>query len=336
MNKQNGLIMAAMALSLVSPLYAAEIPVTISGLVEVKADAVEDYAGVSSSDIVLSKVEMGVDAKINDRISAHVAFLHEENATDFRLEEGTISLQLNDATVFTAGRLFVPFGSFDTNMVSDPLTKMLGETSETAIVLDMASGKFSGSLYSFNGDADVTPSINNNSLSFGAGIGYATDNLSLGASYISNLAESKSLQNPGGALASAVAGMGVNLGWHMNRISIIAEHVAALDSFATTDELNRVDGAPFVAPVTEQSPSASNLELAFDTGSATIAAAYQMSQEAAFIGLPESAASVAVSFDVLDAANVGVEYIRTEDYSVANGGSGMSASAFTVKLAVEF
>jgi hypothetical protein len=284
---------------------------------------------------------MAVDAKLNERVSATIALLYEEDdaafdGATFGLDEAYVTAQLNNITALVAGRMFVPFGSFESNMLSDPLTLQLGETAETAIMLDMASGSVYGSLYTFNGDAEETSAApNNDTLSFGANLGFANDNVTLGASYISNLADSDFLQNPGipGSLSAAVAGYGVNLGWRLNNFSLIAEYLAAAEEFTNGDVLG--DGGAFTVANREQ-PTASNVELAFDTGRATIAVAYQITEEALFLGLPETATSIAVSFDLMEGAGIGIEYISNEDYSVADGGTGETETAFTVQLAVEF
>jgi hypothetical protein len=341
MTKQNGLIAAAVALTLSAPVYAAEV--TVSGVVEVEASSVENYDGETSTDVVLATAAMAVDAKLNERVSATLALLYEEDDVAFDgatlgLDEGYVTVQMNNTTALVAGHLYVPFGSFESNMVSDPMTLVLGETSETAIMLDMASGNVFGSLYTFNGDAkETTTSPDNDTLSFGANAGFANDDFSIGASYISNIADSNTLQDPGfsNTLDSAVPGMGVNLAWNINNFSVIGEYLAATQSFENGDVLGAADGTA-VTVANAEKPTASYVELAYNTGVATIAVAYQMTEEALFLGLPETATSIAVSFDLMEGAGVGIEYISNEDYSVADGGTGETETAFTVQLAVEF
>lgn len=293
-----------------SPLAAAENPITISGAAEVEANMSEDYAGASTADIVVATAAFVVDAQINDSVSAHLAFLYEEDAaafdgSTFVLDEATVTLQFNTATSLSAGRMYVPFGSFESNMVSDPLTLDLGETSETAIMVGMESSNISGSLYTFNGDTDETSATDNGALSFGGNITYSTDTLWMGAGYISNIADSDGIQDDSVPFTvdSAVAGMGVNFGMKINSFTLLVEHVAAMESFTNGDLGGGVTN--------EETPTASNVE-------------------AAFLGLPETATSVAVSFDVMEGAGVGVEYRTSEDYA------GDDDSTFTLQLAVEF
>ncbi len=51
----------------------------------------------------------------------------------------------------TAGQIYVPFGAYETNLVSDPLTLEIGETRETALQGGFVRGGFNGSVYVFNG-----------------------------------------------------------------------------------------------------------------------------------------------------------------------------------------
>ena len=330
MKKQNGFIAAAVAAALCTPVYATDV--TISGAVEVEAAMAEDFAGAKTTDIVVATAAIGVEAVVNDRVTATVNFLYEEDDTPFDVDEAFVTLQLNKMSAVTAGRMIVPFGTFDSNMVSDPLTLELGETSETALLVGMDNGNLTGSVYTFNGDVDDDAEIakgDNAALSFGASLGLATDNLSVGASYISNIAETGALEGVGTNVESSVTGMGLSLGYTMGNFSVIAEHVAAMDSFAVSDLGGATAG--------EEKPAATNVEVAFGLNNgATIAAAYQVTSDTVFLGLPENVASVAVTFDAMENVGMGIEYATSEDYAIADGGTGESANAFTVQLAVEF
>ncbi len=345
MKKQNGLIAAAVAAALCSPVYAADV--TVSGAVEVEAAMAEDYAGVKTSDIIVATAAVGVNAQLNNRASATVNLLYEGDdaafeGTTFGLDEAYITVQMDKMSALTAGRMYVPFGTFDSNMVSDPQTLELGETSETALMLGSTGRNFSGSVYTFNGDVEEDAEIakgDNAALSYGANLAFSNDNLSMGASYISNIAESGALEAAGTNVKSAVAGYAVSFGFTSGNVSVIAEHVAALDSFKNGD-LGTFDhdGDPLTAEVNnisnEEQPRATNVEVAIALASgSTIAAAYQVTSETAFLGMPKYVTSVAVSFELMKDVNMGIEYASMEDFKV-NGSE--TATAFTAQLAVEF
>ena len=103
---------------------------TISGTIEVEASAWDGDSG-EGSDIKLAKVELGFDAHLNQYTHGHLLFLYEEGEEDdrIRVDEATITIA-NPAVspaFFRAGRMYVPFGKFETNMVSDPLTLEIAE-----------------------------------------------------------------------------------------------------------------------------------------------------------------------------------------------------------------
>ena len=53
------------------------------------------------------------------------------------------------------GRQFLPFGVFDTRMISEPLTLEVGETNEIAWNLGWGSGALQAAVFGFNGDGGL-------------------------------------------------------------------------------------------------------------------------------------------------------------------------------------
>ena len=89
-------------------------------------------------------------------------------------DDGTIALA--DAFVTYApggglsaamGQQTLPFGVYDTNLVSDPLTKELGETALTSLVLGGEAAPFGWSLFTYYVDDEETID------GFGVGLGTA-------------------------------------------------------------------------------------------------------------------------------------------------------------------
>ena len=138
--------------------------VSMSGLIEVEAATTDNEELTDSSknghasDISVAKVELGIDATVNNWTEAHLLLLWEESSSDNNLtiDEATITIGNNDVTpwFFTAGRTVTPFGAFETNLVSDPLTLSIGETKETIVMLGYEHNGFTASAYAFNGDLD--------------------------------------------------------------------------------------------------------------------------------------------------------------------------------------
>jgi len=168
--------------------------VEISGLIEVEAFISEPESGDSESDITLATVELGIASDITSNLSAEVIFLFEEDETDLEIDVAQFTYAFANTPIsITAGQLYVPFGSFETSLVSDPLTLELGETRETAFKLNYEQGAIAGSLYIFNGD--VSRDGGNDIENWGANISYTHNDLNIGIGYINNLGDSDAIQD---------------------------------------------------------------------------------------------------------------------------------------------
>lgn len=202
-----------------------------------------------SSDISLSKAELGLDADLTKYVSGRVLFLWEEDDNESVIvDEGYILLGGKDdmPAWIKAGKLYVPFGNFETNMISDSLPLELGETRESALVagFDHKSG-FNASVYAFNGDCNVDED-DDNIRDFGAKIGYLMEgedlSIDLGISYINNLFTSNGLKDATGKetekaaetgfsvkLSDKVPGMSLHAAAKAGGLSIFGEYTAMLD-----------------------------------------------------------------------------------------------------------
>ena len=159
-------------MSLTVPFTSQAATATVSGLLEAEMSFADSYTGQSSSDIVLATAEISIDAEITEWISGHVSLLHEEDETDLEVDEGYIQYGNSFLSSFSvqAGQIYVPFGNFATNMISDPLTLEIAETRESAVVATYESGIVM-SIYLFNGDLLETGGDNTLD-NFGVNLGY--------------------------------------------------------------------------------------------------------------------------------------------------------------------
>lgn len=329
----------------------------ISGVIEVEAGHVSPYEGDNESDIVLATFELGISAQINDWVEATAALLYEQDETDLEVDVAFITIANTDATplFLTAGQTYVPFGAFETNLVSDPLTLEIGETRETVVEVGFAAGDFLGSVYVFNGDNKIKGE--NKIGSWGANLGYAHEAedraWAFGAGYINDLGDSDSLgetinDNRVAALEAQIAegidtrgysvdprerigGWTVNAGATLGQFNIIGEYLSATDAF-DMDSLGFEDAGA--------KPSAWNVEVGFSfpvMGRESVAAvAYQGTREALALELPESRWLVGWSVEIFDRTSVSLEWAHDSDYSKSDGGTGESGDTLTAQLAVEF
>lgn len=326
----------------------------ISGLLEAEYGTGDDFEGASSSDIVLATVEIAVDAEISEWFSGHIVLLHEEDDTPFEVDQGYITYGNSFLSAFSIsiGQQYLPFGVFETNLVSDPLTLEIGETRESAIVFAY-DGSLYASFYLFNGE--LNESGGDDSVDgMGFNLGYAFEgesmNFDVGVSYISNMKDADGLAGsiieyreaaneavPDSFPAPEevdeyIAGFGGHLILEWGSFIFISEFIAAMDNF-DADEL---------AP-NQRKPSATNLEFAYNF-SDDFGIAFAMQNTVDMGGyapdfasyLPESRISFGLSYALDEKTGLGIEYAMDEDYSSSDGGTGESASTFTVQLATEF
>ena len=127
--------------------------------VETNADRLNDGANGSSastSDILLSTAALTMDVRANAHVSGRAVLQYEEGVEDDHvfLDEGIIFLSGKENCPYAvkAGRMYVPFGRFESHFVSDPLTLTLGETSDTALVADYGINFLNLALGGFRSD----------------------------------------------------------------------------------------------------------------------------------------------------------------------------------------
>jgi len=317
--------------------------VEIGGVVEVEAGYNDSDTGDSSSDIVVATAEIGIAAQINDWVASEITLLYEEDETELEIDVATISIADPDGPWFvSAGQQYVPFGTYETNLVSDPLTLEIGETRETAILAGVESGGLSGGVYIFNGDLEE----NGDSAidAFGAFAAYAQESESaaftVNIGYVSDIGDSNGLQETVQENIDAVmidysdqvSGVTIDAMLSTGPFTFIVEFTSATDSFHVDELAFKGDGAE---------PSAFNVEAGYSFmlagRDATIALAYQETGEAVALGLPQQRVAAAISVGVMDNTTLSFEWAHDDDYSTSDGGTGESGGdTVTAQLAVEF
>ncbi len=308
--------------------------VDFSGVVEVEGSASQDFAGVNESNFELATVELGFVGKMSDWASAHITLLYEEGGDDKVLvDDAHIILGNTDKfpLYLDAGRQYVPFGNFTTNMISDPLTVEIAETQETALQIGFKAAGAYGSVFAFNGDTNEGGG-DSQIEQFGANIGYALErdsfSLDIGMSYMNSIGDSDGLgdilEEKDLLTADYVDGIGAYAITHIGPVSLIGEYITALDDIG--------NGTNF-------QPMAFNIETGYDFNirglESTVAVAYQGTDDMAGY-LPESRFLGSFAIGIFPGTTFAVEWAHDKDYDKADGGTDESADAFTAQLAYEF
>nr|WP_320115835.1 LbtU family siderophore porin [uncultured Desulfuromonas sp.] len=324
--------------------------ITLSGLIEIEA-AYESFdfddpgeSDEDSSDIVLATVELGVDVDLVKHVSGHILLLWEEDDTEpMDVDEAFITLDGEDVLplYLTAGKMYVPFGDFSSNMISDPLTLELGETRESAVLVGFDVNGMYGSIYAFNGDIEEADDDDNHVDNFGVTVGYAMENdsmtLDAGICYINNLLDSDGLgdsydesveeaDEAGSVLElnDYVGGFGAHIVAELGSLNLIAEYIGAIDDIEYL-----VDGVK----VEEDAIRSWNLEAGYSFElmgkEAIVAAAYQGTDNAGDF-LPESRYMACIGAGIFDYTSLALE-IAHDEYETDD-----EADIITAQLAIEF
>lgn len=311
--------------------------VSVSGAVEIEAAAGEDYDGTNSNGLETATVDVAFAAEVNDWVSADVALTMGDESV-IEVDEAILTLAPPDTPLSLAfGRQGLPFGVYESNLLSDALAKEIGDTGEDAAVLGVELGGVSASGFLFKGGldrkADDTAEVRN--LGFAIGYAMESDEVSIGLnlSWINDIGESDTIEEaiadsvgddmvPGGA-ASVMATFG--------GMTVTAEYVTALDDFKDDELAFKGSGAR---------PSAWGVEAAYGWEmygrGATAAFAWHGSSEAQGLELPGSRFLVGFSVEFADGLGLSLEWATDRDYGTGDGGTGKTSSKATAQLAAEF
>jgi hypothetical protein len=303
--------------------------IELHGLVELEAVYNKPEGGDESSDLALATVELGLDIQATDYLSGHILLLWEEGETEpVDLDEAVIRLTYprplwGITAGFTGGKMYVPFGKFNSYMISDPLTLDLGETNQSAGLLTLEGEKWSLQAGAFSGETD-THGDNDTIDGWVAALEIQpTERFGFGASLISDLAESDiELVADEALYGESVMAASAWISYRIGQFGLEAEYVTALDRFEP--EL-----AGF-SDLTGDRPEAWNLELAWmPTDRWQVAGRYEQAND---FQDDVTRYGTTVSYGLFEHAVLAVEYLHSD----AKGPDADPDHTVTAQLAFEF
>ncbi len=307
--------------------------VLLSGLLEVEAEyealRAEEGEDRKSSDLKLATFELGLDVDAIRYVHAHALLLWEEDETEpVDLDEGFVTLGAEEdfPGYLTAGRLYVPFGVFESHFISDPLTLELGETRESAVLVGYEDDLLGAALGAFRGEvgkAGTDPRVNN----LVAALNLApVEGLTLGGSWITDIAEGAGFSDliPEGEVEEFVGGVSAYFILELGPLVLNAEYLGALKSF---EEIPDPEGKG--TELEGKEPKAWNTELTWAfVADWEASARYEGSDE--FPGFPENQGGFCLSWGCFPNTTVSAEYLYGE-YE-----NGDQRNLTTAQLAFEF
>jgi len=198
-----------------------------SALIEVEGFAAKS-GGESESDLTLATVELTLDAEIVEGITGHLGLLWEEDDTETQnLDEGYITFGATEAIPFyaKAGKMYLPFGNFESAFIGDPLTLEMAEINESAGLIGYGNDWVDVNAGAFNGNGDDTVKNAFASITF-----TPVENLVFGAYWLSNLLETDGFETNA---FESVGGAGAFVNARLGSVSFNAEVVTALEEITT-------------------------------------------------------------------------------------------------------
>lgn len=308
------------------------------------------------SDLVLASFEVGLDAEINRYTQAHVTLKYQEDDNEaFNVDEGTITFGGTDEThgiYLMVGKYCPHFGELNSYFVSSPLTAQVFETGETALQIGVEQDWFSSSLGVFHGNVNEQFETENTINGFFADLNLHNpeDTLNgwsflLGASYLSNVADSDTLEgqindiNTDTAIndiADYVNGVAAYLVAKYGIFGFGVEYITALDDFRAGEMSYALDRNGVTRST---KPSAWNLELALSPKEDLQFGIKYEGTNDLFGLLPEHQYGAFASWNPFKNTTLSGEYLRgiyDENNQNANGLTEDDRDLFTIQLAVEF
>jgi len=167
--------------------------VSVSGLIEVEAGyALERDTQDRDSDafdLSLDEIRLGLDIQVNTWASGSVAFSYQEEIDDPELDEATINLTYK-LLRSRIGRQFLPLGLQRTELVSDPLIRLFGETRGTALLIGIENELLSASGFLLRSAYNDQAEVQNRLRDWGGQLKLTlAERFELGSAYLNDLAE---------------------------------------------------------------------------------------------------------------------------------------------------
>lgn len=342
----------------------------LSGNVEALGQNINGFNNNNHSDLNLSNAELDMQARISTWVTGFMSFVYSSGTSgggrrvdnsNVYLDNGFITIGNFDKSHFygTVGQLYVPFGSFSTNDISNPFNKSLFRTKGRPVVLGYNSAESTGldaSIYGYRGDArtgsDQMPSNLNDQTSvlnqYGADVAYhfllGGANIGFGASVINNVSDAGGMQYTGGnggnvnqdyfsgfgedpeteVLKHGVPGVDFRMDLSYDPIVLLAEYTTATQDFNQVDLSYNGHGAK---------PSAGHYEADYKfnifSRPSTFALSFDQSKEALALNAPARGYTAAVSTSIFKNTLLTFEVHHYINYSSGDTASGNNGVVFT-------
>lgn len=277
----------------------------------------------SAGDIAVTNVEFSLNIEPVDRVAGNVIFKWEGETVD--VDEATITLHdlLNENFYLETGLKGIPFGVFNSHMISDPLVKELADGSETVIQLGYSIDMLEVTTGVFNGNIDESDANNipDNFFASAAFVPFAGTSTSI--SWTSDMGEAGLedyfLTLPDSTPYMNAAGIDLGLTSEIALFTVELEYVTALEEWqshpGSSDPIK---------------PSSWNTEVACSLNNMCgIAVRYEGSSD--FPGQPEARYGVAGNCQIRENLSLDLEYLIA-DFDNTDDDPGTITAKLTLEI----
>lgn len=283
------------------------------------------------SDIEVAAIDLLMSSKFNEKIEGFVYWTYSDGGDSFASPEEAYLVYHSNYFDLKAGKTYLPFGHFSSDLILDTLTTDLAETNANAVVLSKAWTNLDAHLFVFNGSIDVAQSDKASHLSdYGASVDIKVDDHFISFGYISNLSSSSGmtsqLENLDG-IKKEVPGAIASFIGKWGRVTFRTEYVHTLKEYEVAELAQGGIGAR---------PRVWSHELALQYDHIIYALSYQGTSDLMSADFPQSRLGLGVSYQLMSASWLRFEFNRDQDYSVSSGATGKSLHRSTIQWAYEF
>ena len=333
-------------------LSALQNHINIEGLIEFgaayRSTDMNHGTHQHDSDLALTTVELAIEAEVNEWVSVETVLLYEDptfvnEESSLDVDEAIITIANSEVTpIFVkAGKMAVPFGAYlehfpDDPFIGTPVTLLMGETIEKALLVGTEYEGFTFSTYVFNGD--VEEGGDNVIESYGFDANYAMEDesqgmdLLVGASYISNIADSDHIEHHVSQVDAYTSGAGAYLHVGIQGFFFDAEYMAATEEFGN-GELHTGSTGQAAAK-----PEVWNFEAGYNYDwwrNLEIAVKVAGSDDGEGLGFPRERYGINFNQEIFDDTVLSVGYIY-DYYDKDDHGDRNTEDLVFTQLAVEF
>jgi hypothetical protein len=287
-------------LAAVSFVYAEKPEVNIGGLIEVGYEKIGDDPG----NLRVGDIEVSIDAKLNENISGNI--LLRPDTPDEILDETTISLETAPISI-TAGKTVMPFGVFESHLISDPWTKeneiLVWETNQVGVIGAYSKPPVEISLALYDSTKDEEP------VSFALQVSLTpVEEITIRGSYRNQKGED-------GVGTNTLTDIGAYFQFASGPVTVDIEYCGA-----TTREKNEPKPSAYSIGLSYQVSEPLEFALRYDS----------LNDDDDNIILPKSRIGVGMNYTLFDAAIISVEVGSTKPEK------GGSKTDYAAKLVVKF